>query len=1012
MPNYKNPKERASLSREIAREGIILLKNNDNMLPLGDENVAVFGRTQIDTIKCGTGSAFCESEYMSDILSGMENAGINVDKELVLKYKKWCAENPVPSFGIWGGGSHINPEMPVSSEEIAEVSKRARKAFFVIGRTAGENDDSIVAEGDYLLSAEEKRIISDLCEYFDDVAIIVNSGNLIDLSFSENEKIKALILLNFPGMEGGNALADILCGKVSPSGKLTDTVAKSYSDYPSSKFFGKKSGIIQNYTEDIFVGYRYFETFEAAKERVLYPFGYGLSYTDFEIEAKSFAVEKNTVRICVNVKNKGEKYSGKEVVMVFSSTAFEKYCAPKYELRAFKKTKLLSPGESEEIELAFDTDDMALFDDTGKFGAKNSWILPSGNYKIYIGNNVENLALTGVIKNEHDTVLSTVTEIKTELSERLTSVGKTEKLPSIPENPENGVPIDPIKKTKIDADAYFDKKDNSTIYRLNFSAAGLYKVHFETSERDFVSVKIGDSEISDIEPFLSGIGEDTVFPFGSTDITFVSENEKDILVGITVEKNDAPILIKDDGISIIEGGKYDECALYVVNRRFEDTDPDSKLASGRGLYRMHTPARYALYKLDVKKAGYYDVRLRYSTTHETSVISDVFAFVVSNVIQDTEKVFIEHTTDNERKPVFKTSEPVRLSFPCGETYLKIISCTTKSPFLAYLEISPSYRDDIKTEKRKNEENVFESGDVIKRRELPPISREYDFRNVLAGKISMEEFVRDLNNRELASLTCGNDNGHIGYLPERGVPEAYWSDGPVGFRQNFKVTVYPSATMVSSTWNTELAYEFGSSAGEEAKLYNVDVWLAPAMNIHRNPCCGRNFEYHSEDPFITAKIVSAIVKGVQERNVAATVKHFAANNTEYRRLRSDSRISAKALREIYMRAFERVIKEAAPYSVMTSYNFINGIKVCEDPTLCRDILHGEFGFCGVLMTDYGNDSLHIKELAASHDLKMSRGDVESVVAAIESGALSRTLVEESAMRVLEMIKNTVCKNSEI
>ena len=143
----------------------------------------------------------------------------------------------------------------------------------------------------------------------------------------------------------------------------------------------------------------------------------------------------------------------------------------------------------------------------------------------------------------------------------------------------------------------------------------------------------------------------------------------------------------------------------------------------------------------------------------------------------------------------------------------------------------------------------------------------------------------------------NDNGHIGYLPERGVPEAYWSDGPVGFRQNFKVTVYPSATMVSSTWNTELAYEFGASAGEEAKLYNVDVWLAPAMNIHRNPCCGRNFEYHSEDPFITAKIVSAIVKGVQEKNVAATVKHFAANNTEYRRLRSDSRVSAKALREI-------------------------------------------------------------------------------------------------------------------
>jgi RNA polymerase sigma factor (sigma-70 family) len=245
MANYNFPEARAALARTVAEEGIVLLKNEGNMLPLHDEAVAVFGRTQIDTIKCGTGSAFCESEYMVDILTGLENAGINVDRELADTYRAWIAENGVTSLGIWGTGAHCNPEMPMIKDTVKLAATRAQKAIVVIGRTAGENDDVMVTEGDYLLSADEKKLIERTCRYFPEVAIVINSGNLIDLSFTTHDKIKAVVLLNLPGMEGGNALGNVLSGKVTPSGKLTDTIAKSYEDYPSSAYFGKKSGIIE-----------------------------------------------------------------------------------------------------------------------------------------------------------------------------------------------------------------------------------------------------------------------------------------------------------------------------------------------------------------------------------------------------------------------------------------------------------------------------------------------------------------------------------------------------------------------------------------------------------------------------------------------------------------------------------------------------------------------------------------------------------------------------------------------
>jgi hypothetical protein len=490
-------------------------------------------------------------------------------------------------------------------------------------------------------------------------------------------------------------------------------------------------------------------------------------------------------------------------------------------------------------------------------------------------------------------------------------------------------------------------------------------------------------------------------------------------VSFKFEKEDETVHISAEGTSVLECGKFTECALYVISREFEDEE--GLIKHGRGLFRMHTPGRYAMYKLQVDKPGFYDFTMRYSTYHDTRDLSDTYSFMVSNVTQDIESVKLEKTTEEDAPFSFRTAEPIRLALPAGEAYLKIVSVTKNTPHLAYMEIKPSTRKNVvvvrKEKIKKTDDAVLLDeampvGTCYPRKPLPAISREYDFRNVLSGKITLDEFIADLSDEELAALSCGNKIGQIGRISARGIPECYWSDGSVGYRQNYKVTVYPSSTMVAATWNKALAREFGRAIGTEGNLYNVDVWLAPAINIHRDPCCGRNFEYMSEDPYVTGAIASEIVNGVQEYGVAATVKHFAANNTEYQRMKSNSRVSARALREIYMKAFEIIIKDADPYAIMTSYNHINGIKVSENPLFVEQIMRNEFGFSGLVMSDFSNDSDHVRELAATQDLKMNFGDPRTVCKKLGEGKLSRETVRACVKRVLELIIKTTCVNSEV
>ena len=281
-----------------------------------------------------------------------------------------------------------------------------------------------------------------------------------------------------------------------------------------------------------------------------------------------------------------------------------------------------------------------------------------------------------------------------------------------------------------------------------------------------------------------------------------------------------------------------------------------------------------------------------------------------------------------------------------------------------------------------------------------------------GKITLEEFMAQLSDEQLAELLGGQPNTGVantfgfGNLPDYGVPNIMTADGPAGLRISPEcgvcTTAWPCSTLIACTWNPEVAQQVGAAGGAEVKENNIAVWLTPAVNIHRSPLCGRNFEYYSEDPYLTGKMASAMVKGIQSNHVGATVKHFALNNKETNRKNSDSRASERAIREIYLKAFEIIVKEANPWAIMSSYNIVNGRRTSENHELLTDVLRGEWGFEGAVTTDWWTNGEHYKEVAAGNDIKMATGFPERLMEALHKGIITRAELETSAKRVLNLI----------
>ena len=409
----------AAITRQSAAEGIVMLKNN-GALPWKNgaiKTVALFGENSYEFLSGGTGSGCVHPPYVVDMLEGLKNAGISSSTTLTDIYRKYiefakvkfqAERHPAKWYQMEYFGQQKYPEIGLSPIAINNEVKNADAAIITIGRQAGEGIDRDI-DTEFNLVPEERALITDVCNIFHaagkPVIVIINSGSVIETA-SWSSYPDAILCAWQPGMEGGNSIADLLTGKVNPSGKLTMTWPIAATDHPSTQNFpgnidfysfkemtASKRPIsghtYTNHEEDIYVGYRYFDTFN---REVAYPFGFGLSYTTFEMSKPAVKANGDLVTVSVTVKNTGS-VSGKEVAQVYVTAPKGNIEKPVQELKAFAKTRELKPGESQTLTMTIDRRDLTSFDEAG-----SQWLGEAGSYTFRIGNSSRNLTLRATLK--------------------------------------------------------------------------------------------------------------------------------------------------------------------------------------------------------------------------------------------------------------------------------------------------------------------------------------------------------------------------------------------------------------------------------------------------------------------------------------------------------------------------------------------------------------------------------------------------------------------------------------
>lgn len=382
----------AELGRAQAAGGMVLLENREETLPLEPGmRIALFGNAGYDTFVGGTGSGNVNRKYTVHIDEGLTAAGFSVDRSLADRYETYIAGQKsrheaanfwaVPDIG----------EMPLTEKDVERAVVDNDIAILVLSRMAGEGGDRQLRDGDYYLSSTERSNLSMVIRTFHTAGkrtvLLLNMGGMVELDRRGSDFFDAVLHLWLPGQEAGHAAADVLSGKVAPSGKLPFTWAERYEDYPSSSNFPLSAGSDRavRYEEDIFVGYRYFDTKEV---NVLYPFGHGLGYTDFEYSSLTVARVRDGVDVRLDIRNVGD-HAGREVVQLYVSLPPTVKDRPRKELKAFAKTDLLNPGESRTVSLFIPERDLAVFDESAR-----CWTVVEGNYTLYAAASVADVRAT------------------------------------------------------------------------------------------------------------------------------------------------------------------------------------------------------------------------------------------------------------------------------------------------------------------------------------------------------------------------------------------------------------------------------------------------------------------------------------------------------------------------------------------------------------------------------------------------------------------------------------------
>lgn len=407
------------IARVAATEGMVLLRNENDILPIPKGTaIALYGAGAAHTIKGGTGSGDVNSRKTVSILEGLTNAGYQIvtkswldayDAAYAKAREQWrdeiwekeakMREKDNSDFHFFFAYSEVPFVFP--TDELPE-KENAEIAIYVLSRQAGEGKDRVNNGGDFILSKQEEQMIDKICALYPHVVLVLNTGGMIDLSFADQyNNIEGIVYMHQPGMEAGNALADLVCGNVVPSGKLTDSWPCSYSDYPNASVFSHNNGNVEKeeYVEGIYVGYRYFDTFNVP---VRYCFGYGLSYTNFAIEtmAVTLGTQEPEIGVKVKITNVGAHYTGREVVQLYVSCPQDKIDKEYRRLVGFYKTKPLAPGESEEKTIRFAISAMASYHEN-----RTAWLLEEGCYGIFVGNSLATSVFSASIQVEGDAVL-------------------------------------------------------------------------------------------------------------------------------------------------------------------------------------------------------------------------------------------------------------------------------------------------------------------------------------------------------------------------------------------------------------------------------------------------------------------------------------------------------------------------------------------------------------------------------------------------------------------------------
>ena len=805
-------KDNLQVAYRAACEGMVLLRN-DGALPFNTKKIALYGPGASMTIKGGTGSGEVNERHSVTILEGLQDRGFEITtmqwirdfdagyKEALALYKEEKKKrlNLLKMHDIMQM-LFDNFKPPVGREITDEdvAASDTDSCVYVLSRQAGEGGDRKAEKGDLYLTDEERKSIAFCAEKYEKFLLVINCGSSIDMAFaSEIPGINAILYLCQPGTEGGHAFADILSGDVTPSGKLSDTWAKQYSDIPYAMEYSYLNGDLEQeyYKEGIYVGYRYFDSFEVEPA---YPFGFGLSYTDFSIRSAGVSADGTTVTVKAAVENTGSVFSGKEVVQLYVSAPAGSIHKEYQSLAAFAKTGELKPGQRQQLELCFDMKDLSSYREYD-----GSYVLEAGEYILRLGNSSRNTVVVGVVLLEQDAVVSRHENVcvPQEKIDELCAPGRAH--PPLAE----GIPY-----ILMDSDA----------------------IH--TVEYTYAQPAVCCEER--VEKFLN---------------TLTLKEMVDIVVGI----------------GQFGGQKRFDLPGSVGNTtsRFWD----------RGL------ANVALCD------GPAGLRIQKRSTVEKN---------------------------GKTKPV---------------------------------EMAMSILDSLPGFVKK-----FMVGDP----EKSPVLYQY-------------------------------------------------------------TTAFPVANALAQTWNTELMAQVGAAVYAEMKEYGCTFWLAPAMNIHRNPLCGRNFEYFSEDPRLTGEIAAAITRGVQQEDgYYVTIKHFACNNQEDNRTFVSSNVSERALREIYLRGFEICVRHGGAKAVMTSYNKLNGVYTPNSYDLCTKLLRNEWGFEGVIMTDWYSTNKgqanNAVAMRAGNDLIMPGGGgfKKEILQGVKSGLIEEADVRRCCANVVKAIFDSAIQKEYI